>query len=185
MGKGEKEARIAQGDPCYVPRVRITQHVSSDVLVHVHNTCEGVGISSNVGFALAANQSLLLVPANEHLRHQRIAPDTTMLRDAGTMGGLPRYAGGRGLRPRSCIWQAGAAANPAGLQPMQVVQPMAGRAQGQMEDYETPMTPATAMRNALGREEGGSGVPLDRAAYQRAVAYWDAHALISSGTTPG
>lgn len=54
-----------------------------------------------------------------------------------------------------------------------------------MEDYETPMTPATAMRNALGREEGGSGVPLDRAAYERAVAYWDAHALISSGTTPG
>ena len=54
-----------------------------------------------------------------------------------------------------------------------------------MEDYETPMTPATAMRNALGREEGGSGVPLDRAAYKRAVAYWDANALISSGTTPG
>ena len=71
---------------------------------------------------------------------------------------------------------------------MRSVQPaehLAGRAQGQMEDYETPMTPATAMRNALGREEGGSGVPLDRAAYERAVAYWDAHVLVSSGATPG
>jgi hypothetical protein len=29
-------------------------------------------------------------------------------------------------------------------------------------DYELPMNPITAMRNALGREEGGSGIPLDR-----------------------
>lgn len=29
-------------------------------------------------------------------------------------------------------------------------------------DYELPMTPITAMRNALGKEEGGSGIPLDR-----------------------
>ena len=34
------------------------------------------------------------------------------------------------------------------------------------------------MRNALGREEGGSGVPLDRAAYEAAAAYWEAHAAI-------
>ena len=28
------------------------------------------------------------------------------------------------------------------------------------------------MRNALGRAEGGSGVPLDHAKYQEAVDYW-------------
>ncbi len=54
----------------------------------------------------------------------------------------------------------------------------------QMEDYETPMTPATAMRNALGREEGGSGVPLDREAYEKACAFWETCALISAGATP-
>jgi len=48
----------------------------------------------------------------------------------------------------------------------------------QAEDYETPMQPITAMRNALGREEGGSGVPIDRAAYAAAAAYWDKHAVI-------
>lgn len=44
--------------------------------------------------------------------------------------------------------------------------------------YETPMTPITAMRNSLGREEGGSGAPLDREAYLKAVAYWDTHAAV-------
>eukprot|EP00887_Chlorella_sp_A99_P005459 scaffold1.g5459.t1 len=38
--------------------------------------------------------------------------------------------------------------------------------------------PITMLRNALGREEGGSGVPLDRGAYERAVAYWQDHAAI-------
>ena len=28
-------------------------------------------------------------------------------------------------------------------------------------DYETPMQPITMMRNALGKAEGGSGVPID------------------------
>jgi hypothetical protein len=41
---------------------------------------------------------------------------------------------------------------------------------------EIPMAPITMMRNALGVDEGGSGVPLDRAAYLRSVAYWSAHA---------
>jgi hypothetical protein len=41
---------------------------------------------------------------------------------------------------------------------------------------ETPMAPITMMRNALGVAEGGSGVPLDRAAYARSVAFWSAHA---------
>ena len=34
----------------------------------------------------------------------------------------------------------------------------------------------TMMRNALGVEEGGSGVPLDREAYARSVAFWERHA---------
>ena len=44
------------------------------------------------------------------------------------------------------------------------------------EPAEIPMAPITMLRNALGVAEGGSGVPLDRAAYRRAVEYWSAHA---------
>ena len=44
------------------------------------------------------------------------------------------------------------------------------------EPEEVPMAPITMMRNALGVEEGGSGVPLDREAYQKAVAFWEANA---------
>lgn len=44
------------------------------------------------------------------------------------------------------------------------------------EPEEIPMAPITMMRNALGVEEGGSGVALDRAAYRRSVAYWETHA---------
>ena len=44
---------------------------------------------------------------------------------------------------------------------------------------ELPMTPITAMRNALGKEEGGSGVPLNREEYMKAVEYWKDHATIS------
>jgi hypothetical protein len=46
-------------------------------------------------------------------------------------------------------------------------------------DYELPMNPITAMRNALGEEEGGSGIPIDRKAYMDAVDYWKDHAVIS------
>ncbi len=41
---------------------------------------------------------------------------------------------------------------------------------------EIPMAPITMMRNALGVEQGGSGVPLDAHVYRRSVAFWDAHA---------
>jgi hypothetical protein len=44
------------------------------------------------------------------------------------------------------------------------------------EPEEIPMAPITMLRNALGVEEGGSGVPLDRAAYARGVAFWSRHA---------
>lgn len=45
-------------------------------------------------------------------------------------------------------------------------------------DHELPMTPITAMRNALGKEEGGSGIPIDRDAYMEAYNYWNGHANI-------
>lgn len=45
-------------------------------------------------------------------------------------------------------------------------------------DHELPMTPITAMRNALGKEEGGSGVELVREAYMEAVDYWKDHANV-------
>lgn len=44
------------------------------------------------------------------------------------------------------------------------------------EPEEIPMAPITMMRNALGVEEGGSGVPLDREAYRRAVEFWENNA---------
>ena len=47
---------------------------------------------------------------------------------------------------------------------------------GTEKPEETPLAPITMLRNALGVEEGGSGVPLDRAAYEKSVAFWDTHA---------
>lgn len=47
-----------------------------------------------------------------------------------------------------------------------------------LEPVEPPMPPITQMRNALGREEGGSGASLDVEAYDRAVAFWDTHAAV-------
>lgn len=49
---------------------------------------------------------------------------------------------------------------------------------GTLEPSEPPMPPTTQLRNALGPAEGGSGVPIDRAAYDRAVAFWQAHAAV-------
>jgi hypothetical protein len=43
-------------------------------------------------------------------------------------------------------------------------------------DYELPMQPITMMRNALGADEGGSGVPLDRDAYRASVEFWSKYA---------
>ena len=45
-----------------------------------------------------------------------------------------------------------------------------------MTPEELPMAPITMLRNALGVEEGGSGVTLEREAYRRSVAFWSAHA---------
>tara|TARA_R100000152_G_C6751441_1_gene175097 strand:- start:742 stop:1311 length:570 start_codon:yes stop_codon:yes gene_type:complete len=43
---------------------------------------------------------------------------------------------------------------------------------------EDPMPPITMMRNALGKDEGGSGVTLDKDAYARAVEFWSNHATV-------
>lgn len=45
-----------------------------------------------------------------------------------------------------------------------------------MEPEEIPMVPITMLRNALGVDEGGSGVALDRQAYRRSVAFWERYA---------
>jgi len=47
----------------------------------------------------------------------------------------------------------------------------------QTVDFELPMNPITAMRNALGEEHGGSGKPIDRKEYMEAVDFWDKHAV--------
>lgn len=46
-------------------------------------------------------------------------------------------------------------------------------------DYELPMLPITMMRNALGVEEGGSGIKLDRQKYKESVNYWEKNVLIN------
>eukprot|EP00586_Coscinodiscus_wailesii_P003856 CAMPEP_0172482490 /NCGR_PEP_ID=MMETSP1066-20121228/8911_1 /TAXON_ID=671091 /ORGANISM="Coscinodiscus wailesii, Strain CCMP2513" /LENGTH=206 /DNA_ID=CAMNT_0013245633 /DNA_START=219 /DNA_END=839 /DNA_ORIENTATION=+ len=45
-------------------------------------------------------------------------------------------------------------------------------------DFELPMQPITVMRNALGVEEGGSGISLNRANYMASHDYWKDHAVI-------
>lgn len=45
-------------------------------------------------------------------------------------------------------------------------------------DHEIPMQPITMMRNALGKEEGGSGVSLDRQKYTESVNFWKTHSPV-------
>lgn len=54
---------------------------------------------------------------------------------------------------------------------------------GVLAPEEPPMPPITQLRNALGREAGGSGQPVDPESYARAVQFWDAHAAIRN-TSP-
>jgi hypothetical protein len=51
--------------------------------------------------------------------------------------------------------------------------------------HELPMQPITMLRNALGREEGGSGVKLDRGAYEESVRYWSGHAAVADPRVDG
>ena len=47
-----------------------------------------------------------------------------------------------------------------------------------MTACEGPMNPMTLLRNALGKDEGGSGVPLDKDEYTRSLEYWGKYATI-------
>jgi hypothetical protein len=49
---------------------------------------------------------------------------------------------------------------------------------GTLVDREPPMPPITQIRNALGRDHGGSGQPVDPDAYALAVDFWDRHAAV-------
>ena len=48
----------------------------------------------------------------------------------------------------------------------------------QMTNLEEPMTPITMMRNALGKEHGGSGVKIDIEAYEKSVEFWWKNAIV-------
>eukprot|EP01038_Epipyxis_sp_PR26KG_P008305 gene8305-11236_t len=49
---------------------------------------------------------------------------------------------------------------------------------GQLCDYELPMQPITMMRNALGKEYGGSGVPIELNKYKESVEFWEKNVSI-------
>lgn len=49
---------------------------------------------------------------------------------------------------------------------------------GQNSPNEEPMTPITMFRNALGINEGGSGVTLNKKDYLKSVDFWDKHAIV-------
>lgn len=40
------------------------------------------------------------------------------------------------------------------------------------------MLPSTMIKNCLGKEFGGSGVPMDAQKYRESVAFWSEHAAI-------
>ncbi len=54
---------------------------------------------------------------------------------------------------------------------------------GVLKPEEPPMPPITQLRNALGPSEGGSGVAIDPAAYDKAVAFWENHAAVKRKDT--
>ena len=48
----------------------------------------------------------------------------------------------------------------------------------QMGQDSEPMTPITMMRNSMGLKEGGSGHPINREEYEKAVKFWSDNAMI-------
>ncbi|KAF0682825.1 Aste57867_25124 [Aphanomyces stellatus] len=52
----------------------------------------------------------------------------------------------------------------------------------QVVAHELPMEPMTILRNALGKDVGGSGVALDQDKYLASVEYWAKHAHIKHST---
>jgi len=51
-------------------------------------------------------------------------------------------------------------------------------AQAEPGDFVSPMTPSTILRNALGKEFGGNGSPINREYYQHSVDFWDSWAIV-------
>ena len=51
---------------------------------------------------------------------------------------------------------------------------------GQMINEEEPMKPITMIRNSMGVEQGGSGVPLDKEKYLESVKFWTKYANIKT-----
>lgn len=49
---------------------------------------------------------------------------------------------------------------------------------GELQPAESPLNPITMMRNALGKEQGGSGTPLNPVAYAQSVEFWSNHATV-------
>ncbi len=49
---------------------------------------------------------------------------------------------------------------------------------GQNSGMIEPMSPITMMRNALGMEEGGNGVPLSKEEYAKSVEFWSKYANV-------
>ena len=45
-------------------------------------------------------------------------------------------------------------------------------------DYELPMLPITMMRNAVGIDQGGSGVKLENEKYMESVRFWEKNIII-------
>jgi len=45
-------------------------------------------------------------------------------------------------------------------------------------DFELPMEPITILRNALGKEYGGSGERIDKDLYEKSVDFWSNHAVV-------
>lgn len=41
-----------------------------------------------------------------------------------------------------------------------------------------PMPPVTHLRNALGKEQGGNGQPIDKSEYDKSVDFWSTHILV-------
>ena len=54
----------------------------------------------------------------------------------------------------------------------------------QSVDKELPMAPITMMRNALGKDQGGSGVSLERKKYRESVKYWMCHSSVLDSEPP-
>ena len=45
-------------------------------------------------------------------------------------------------------------------------------------EAQEPMKPMTMMRNSLGIDEGGNGVPIDHKKYKESVEFWKGHVSV-------